>query len=70
MMRPTTGVLRTQADTTNKASDTLPVYDLSSNVLKAPEVMPDGTVQKLGSHPVTLPIRDDLLARPQGMRTH
>jgi hypothetical protein len=38
----------------------------AGDVLDVLKVMPDGTGQELGSPPVALPERDDLLARPQG----
>ena len=36
-------------------------------VLNVLAVRPDGTLQELGTSPVALPVRDDLLARPQGV---
>lgn len=106
----------TRGYTTNNASDTLSIYDLSDprkpkemtavdlkghghpyqlamssdeewlyivkhrtfddtptgdgSVLNVLRVMPDGTVEEVGASPVTLPVRDDLLARPQGVAAH
>jgi hypothetical protein len=40
------------------------------SVLNVLKVLPDGTVTEVGSSPVTLPERDDLPARPQGVAAH
>ena len=40
------------------------------SVLNVFKVLPDGTVKDIGSSPVTLLVRDDLLARPQGVGAH
>ena len=45
-----------------------PIRD--GSVLNEPRVLPDGAVTEVGSPPVTLPVRDDLLARPQGLAAH
>ena len=37
------------------------------SVLNVLKVKPDGTLEKVGSSPETLLVRDDLLARPQGV---
>lgn len=37
------------------------------SVLNVLKVMSDGTLEEVGSSPETLPVRDDLLARPQGV---
>lgn len=42
-----------------------PVGD--GSVLNVIEVLSDGTLKEVPSSPVTLPVRDDLLARPQGV---
>jgi hypothetical protein len=40
------------------------------SVLNILRVLPDGTVKEVGSSPVTLPVTNDLLARPQGVAAH
>jgi DNA-binding beta-propeller fold protein YncE len=106
----------TRAYTTNNASDTLSVYDLSNprkpveiktvelkghghpyqlalssdgewlyivkhrtfdetpigdgSVMNVLKVAPDGSVVEAASSPITLPVRDDLSARPQGVAAH
>ena len=37
------------------------------SVLNVLKIKPDGTLMEVGSSPETLPVRDDLLARPQGV---
>ena len=45
-----------------------PIGDGSAlNVLR---VLPDETVKEVGSSPVALPVRDDLLTRPQRVAAH
>jgi hypothetical protein len=41
-----------------------------SSVLNVLRVLPEGTAKQVGSSPVTLPVRDDLLARPQRVAAH
>ena len=49
----------------HRTFDETPLGD--GSVLNVLKVLPDGTLQEVGSSPETLPVRDDLLARPQGV---
>ena len=52
----------------NRTFHETPIGD--GSVLNVLRVLPDGTVKEVGPSPVTLPVRDDLLARPQGVAAH